>query len=49
MQKEVYDFFDKYANQLINIINNTNDYDAFYMLVYEYVGLYTQDVQAART
>lgn len=46
MQKEIYDFFDKYANQLINIINNTNDYDAFYMLVYEYVGLYTQDVQA---
>lgn len=47
MQKEVYDFFDKYANQLINIINNTNDYNAFYMLVYEYVGLYEQDVQAA--
>ena len=46
MRKEVYEFFDQYANQLINIINNTNDYDRFYNLVYEYVGLYTQDIQA---
>ena len=46
MRNEVYNFFDQYANQLINIINNTNDYDRFYNLVYEYVGLYTQDIQA---
>lgn len=46
MRKEVYDFFDQYANQLINIVNNTNDYDSFYNLVYEYVRLYTTSIKA---
>ena len=47
MRNDVYDFFDKYANKLINIINNTNDYDKFYELVREYGEQYTEDDEAS--
>ena len=49
MRNEVYNFFDQYANQLINIINNTNDYDTFYKLVQNYVYLEDESAQAVIT
>lgn len=49
MRKEVYDFFDKYSDQLIDIVNKTNDYDTFYKLVKNYVNLEDESAQAVIT
>lgn len=49
MQKEAYDFFDKYSDQLIDIINKTNDYDTFYKLVQNYVHLEDESAQVVIT
>lgn len=46
MRKEVYDFFDKYSDQLIDIVNKTNDYDTFYKLVQDHVHLENDSIQA---
>lgn len=49
MRKEAYDFFDKYSDQLIDIINKTNDYDTFYKLVQNYVHLEDESAQVVIT